>query len=248
MKFIVTSIFSFLIFSNLFSQTTVTSPVDTTNSGQVNVKEPDLESIAFAITSTTWMGSTPDLYTNELPSLGLDLLYCKDYKLAGNNFTFGTGLALSFQNAANNAFPVYHWNTAYTSIDSTTLGLFADSVENISNRFSQQWIDIPLEFRIRSNNNSHGKSFKIGIGGKVGYMIGNHYTHAEKDADGMISKYKMYHIRNLNPIRYGLTGRIGFGSVSLGAYYSLSTLFKTDKGPEIQPLSLSLTFSLNTNP
>ena len=224
-----------------------TASNDTTVSGQVNDKEPDLESIGIAFTSTSWLNTPADLMSYA-PSLGFDLLYCKDYKLSGNNFTFAPGLAFSFQSAGNNGLPYYHWNTAGTSVDSTTFAIIPDSIDYITNRISQQWIQIPLEFRIRSNNNAHGKCFKVGVGGKIGYMIGNHYTHSEKDADNQISKMKLYHIRNLNPLQYGLTGRVGFGSVSLSAFYSMSTLFATNKGPAIQPLVLSLVFSLNTNP
>ena len=220
-------------------------PTDSTISGEVNSKEPDLESVSIAFTSTQWMNAPTNVVSN-IPSLGFCLSYFHDYKLNGNNITLAPGLSFANQVSATNAGFIYHWNAVSHEFDTTTL--FPDTSSYTSNRLSQQWIEIPLELRFRTNNNEKGKSFKIAIGAKAGYMIGNHYTHAEKDEDGLISKFKMYHIRNLNPLEYGLTGRIGFGSASLAAYYSLSDFFKSDKGSEVQPLVISLSFSLNTNP
>ena len=39
------------------------------------------------------------------------------------------------------------------------------------------------------------------------------------------------------------TARIGWGWVNVFATYSLTTLFKTDRGPELYPFSVGLTIS-----
>lgn len=47
---------------------------------------------------------------------------------------------------------------------------------------------------------------------------------------------------NLNPFKYELTGRIGFGDFCIFANYGLSPLFKDSKGPELYPLTVGFTF------
>ena len=47
----------------------------------------------------------------------------------------------------------------------------------------------------------------------------------------------------LNYFQYGVTGRIGYGSVALSGYYSLVDVFKKDKGPELTPLNVGISFT-----
>ena len=75
-------------------------------------------------------------------------------------------------------------------------------------------------------------------GGVIGGLhIGSHTKYKyEKDKE----KYKSnYHI---NTFKYELTGRIGFGDFCIFANYSLSTLFKEGKGPELYPLMIGISF------
>jgi len=47
----------------------------------------------------------------------------------------------------------------------------------------------------------------------------------------------------LNPFRFDATLRIGWGLINLFGTYSVSTLFKKDKGPELYPFSVGLTLA-----
>jgi hypothetical protein len=82
-------------------------------------------------------------------------------------------------------------------------------------------------------------SSKLYIAGGVigGLHIGSHtkikYKNDKEKARGNF---------NLNPFKYELTGRIGFGDFCVFANYGMSPLFKDGKGPELYPLTVGISF------
>jgi hypothetical protein len=100
------------------------------------------------------------------------------------------------------------------------------------------YADIPLEFRFVSK--SGRKAFRLAAGGKIGVRVSSH--NKVKFEDGDKSKYKddFY----LNPIRYGVYGRIGYSSFNVFTYYGLSELFRAGKAPEGMPI-VPFTFGIS---
>jgi hypothetical protein len=45
----------------------------------------------------------------------------------------------------------------------------------------------------------------------------------------------------METFKYDATAKIGWGVLNLNASYSLNTLFKKEKGPELYPFTVSLT-------
>lgn len=76
-------------------------------------------------------------------------------------------------------------------------------------------------------------------GGAIGSLyLGSHtkFKFHNKDKE----KYKSnYHI---NQWKYELTGRIGFGDVCVFANWSMTSLFKQNKGPEVYPMMFGISF------
>jgi len=70
------------------------------------------------------------------------------------------------------------------------------------------------------------------LGIKGGYLVNSHTKF--KDSTG---KVKVYDIKT-NPYRYGAHVRIGYSWFALTGYYSVSTLFVKDKGPDVIPFSI----------
>jgi hypothetical protein len=56
------------------------------------------------------------------------------------------------------------------------------------------------------------------------------------------SKAKNYDDYYMNPFKWDATARIGWRFINLFATYSVNTLFKKDKGPELYPWTLGITF------
>ncbi len=94
-----------------------------------------------------------------------------------------------------------------------------------------------LEYQ--SNNRKKTDSFHVGIGGFFGVRIGSHSKVVinTKGKDKIKSRGS-YH---LNPIKYGVMARVGWGRLNLFFNYSLSTMFKKNRGPEVYPIEMGIT-------
>lgn len=75
-------------------------------------------------------------------------------------------------------------------------------------------------------------------GGVIGGLnIGSHTKFKYKG-----DKEKLRSNFNLNSFKYDLTGRIGFGDFCVFVNYGMTPLFKTNRGPELQPVTFGFSF------
>ena len=56
------------------------------------------------------------------------------------------------------------------------------------------------------------------------------------------SKAKDFDDFHMQPFKFDATVRIGWGFVNLYATYSINQMFKKDKGPEVYPWTIGITF------
>ncbi len=76
-------------------------------------------------------------------------------------------------------------------------------------------------------------------GGVIGGLyLGSHtkYKYYNKDKEKSKGNY------NINQWKYDITGRIGFGDFCVFANYSMTSLFRESRGPEIHPLLIGISF------
>jgi hypothetical protein len=157
-----------------------------------------------------------------IQSRGININYNYDIKLV-KNFSFAPGLGVSVNN--------YGFKKAITIKDVGKV----DSVDDISKdypnlkrtKLNVTYIDIPLEFRWKSNPDIN--SFRITLGFKAGILASAHTKIRYKDDGAKVIKKKEDF--NLEKFRYGIYGRVGYGVVSLFGYYSLSEMFQSGKAP-----------------
>lgn len=93
------------------------------------------------------------------------------------------------------------------------------------------YLEIPLELRFSTNPSDPGRSFKVGVGGRIGYLYDSFNKIKYKDTDGETKQLKDKQDWNLTKLRYGVYGKIGFGNFSFFGYYNLTPLFEEGKGP-----------------
>lgn len=153
-----------------------------------------------------------------------NIYYMYEIRLGSSAFSFNPGLGVGLEK--------YRFDKDI-SLRPTTEGteLFALEGDIKNSKLAANYLDIPLEIRFHTNKNNFRKSFKVGIGGKVGVLFDSHTKIKYKEnGDTKISKEKEQF--DLSRFRYGVQGRIGIGSFSFFYYQELSTLFKNGKGPE----------------
>lgn len=154
-----------------------------------------------------------------------------------NKFSMATGLALSTQNVKLNA---YVGNNAY---DKPAFILFNDTISYKTNKLATVFLDLPVEFRLRTRNNIHRKNFKLSIGGKIGYLIKSYHKYTGDDyrfATSTTTKFKEYRIPYLNKLHYGIFAKIFYGKLGVNVNYTLSTIFEKKFTSEIVPISIGV--------
>lgn len=113
-----------------------------------------------------------------------------------------------------------------------------------SNRLSTTYLNVPLllEFQIPTNRNSHAFYFSAGAIG--GFRL-NSYTRTRYNDNNGPGKERTTSNFNLQDWRYGVMARMGYRAINLYGSYYFSPLFKTDKGPELYPVSVGVSIAFN---
>ena len=122
-------------------------------------------------------------------------------------------------------------------------------LENVNikkSNLTATYLEIPLEVRFRTNRKYPKNGLNFSVGGKIGYLADAH-TKFKYRVDGETKVTKQKESFDLSPLRYGLTGRIGFGIFNLFYYYSLNPLFQEDKGP-LGDVSQPMIFGFSLSP
>lgn len=168
----------------------------------------------------------PDGITQKPYSLGGNAYLMWDYPFGYGPFSVAVGAGFSTHDVHTNGQITYTIDGKYTTFEPLT-------VKYSTNKFSMNYMEIPVELRLRTRGQ---KSFKLTIGGKIGYAYNVHTKYADEDG-----KIKVYRIKNIDPIRYGVTFRVGYNKFNLQGFYALSEIFKKGRGePGMIPFSVGI--------
>ena len=157
----------------------------------------------------------------------LNVYYTYELRVLNSKFSVIPGLGLSLER-----FKFKNGATLGYSGDSVKLFLPRETPNITGERKSQlitNYIDVPVEIRFTSNPSDPNRAFKIGIGGRVGYLYDS-FTKMKYKPDSEMKRLKDKQDFNLTKLRYGVFGRLGIGNFSLFAYYNLTPLFKEGEG------------------
>lgn len=179
----------------------------------------------------------------EAPSIGVNVYRIYDIPFGKSPFGIGFGYEFSSHNVHHNAAFVEQVDISNGDIY-TALTPYSDTYNYRKNKISLNYFEVPFELRIRSKRKWSDKKnkmvgpFRFYPGFKAGYLVNIHAT--VKDDDG---KFKFYNYKNLERIRYGATLRIGYGRLSVYGFYALTSLFKENKGDDLQSFAIGFSIS-----
>jgi hypothetical protein len=105
---------------------------------------------------------------------------------------------------------------SYSIIDESTVSF-------TRNKFSQQLIEIPIEFRWRTSTPEEYKFWRIYTGFKIGYVFANTTKFR-----GDLGNFKYTNISDFNDFQYGLSLSIGYNTWNLYIYYALNPIFSSN--------------------
>ena len=187
--------------------------------------------IVLEITNDGWLDIPDDIEYRGF-SLGINAYVIHDiFRQIDKPFSIGIGYGISSHNV--------HTDGVFTVVDTLDSSFaFYDKIQDNANlkknKYTVNYLEFPVELRMIMEN---GGGFKIHIGGKVGYKLGDY----SKRVDGF-GKRKVYKTAGIHDFRYGLHTRVGYGRFTAVAYYSLNPLFKKDRGPKLTPYSFGVAF------
>lgn len=195
----------------------------------------------FSLSRTVAKGNEfMDLNTSKSWDVNINL-FQKSFSLYSDKIGFVTGLGLELNN--------YRFEND-NSIKKDVNGIIIeDDLSNIKavgsiqkSKLATTFITLPLtvEFQIPTGKNRI--YFNTGLIG--GLKLGSHTKVVYKE-NGDRQKDKNHDDFNISPLRYGLTGRLGYKSWNVFCNYYLTPFFEKDKGPELYPFAVGLALSFN---
>ncbi len=204
----------------------------------------------------SFLGANHYLELNMPKSIGVHLnLYEQNIRLSNSGrFGFITGLGLEWHN--------YRFNRGvYLDENAEVLkGYLIQGVKIKKNKLVVSYLSLPLLFEYQYRGGSKMEDFHFAAGALLGARLGSHtktvFMENQKEYQlidpathevwkTVISPRedteKVYNDFNLNPFKVDAMVRMGWGYINLFGTYSLTTLFRSAKGPELYPFSLGLT-------
>ncbi|MBL7926738.1 MAG: DUF2807 domain-containing protein [Bacteroidia bacterium] len=169
-----------------------------------------------------------ELRTGKAVFVNLNLAEYK-IKLPDERFMIGTGFGFAFRN--------YYFANKDSILVSGVSPLTVEAATKTYDKYklAVDYITVPLLFELNTNTvNKH--SFHINAGLVFGCRIGSRVKVRSDDG-----KEKVYNDFNLNQFMVDTRVGIGFGSFNVFATYSLTDLFKENKGPQLTPVTVGIT-------
>lgn len=120
-----------------------------------------------------------------------------------------------------------------------TLTYVQEDIEFKKNRFSSQYLRIPLSFQLRTKDDQKGNKVNFVFGPEVGFLLNGKV----KQVSNARGKEKFKDDYNFNPFRYGAFARLGYGGMGVYAKYYMNDVFADGQGPvDFKNLSFGLMF------
>jgi|DewCreStandDraft_4_1066084.scaffolds.fasta_scaffold21666_2 hypothetical protein len=177
------------------------------------------------------------LQFNDVKSIGVNLnLFELNGNIIKNRFGVVSGLGIQWNNYR------FDDNVVLLPDSGRIYGYHNTSINSyIKSKLVETWVRVPvfLEYQTAQKKS---KQFHVAVGGVFGYKLCSHSKQVHFEG-GDRNKDKIYDDFYLNPIKVDAEVRIGWGLLNLFASYSLTTMFKENKGPELYPYMVGITLA-----
>ena len=121
------------------------------------------------------------------------------------------------------------------------LAIERPSWDILESKLSTTYATLPLLLEFHSSSYQHsGVIFSAGVIG--GLKLGSNTKIVYKENDNK-NKERVRDDYNLAPFRYGVHARLGVGDWMVFGTYYFTSIFESDKGPELYPISVGFALS-----
>ena len=187
----------------------------------------------FGFTYNT-LQNKPALLSQNKFSTGFSAGFTRDMPVNKlRTVAIGTGLGFTYNN--------YIQNLGITNNGTTRDYSILSSSDYSTNRLSQLFVDVPIEFRWRTSTYTSYKFWRVYGGVKFSYLLYDRYVFNDGNNKTTVASNP-----DFNKLQYGLYRSTGYNTFNLYAYYGLNPLFKTSQvngeKNNMQSLNLGLIF------
>ena len=197
--------------------------------------------------SDAWTGKPDSLKTSGF-SRHFNMYFMYDFPFKKDpHYSVAVGLGIGSSN-------IFLDNHTYVDVKSPSTTLPFRHLDSTANHFSKQklatmYLQAPVELRYFTDPANPNSSWKAAVGLKVGTLLKG-YSKAKNYVrqDGG-SVYGSSYVETQSNKRWfdatdvTLTGRFGYGIISLDAAYQVTGIFKDGLGPVVNKFSFGLTIS-----
>ncbi|KJD35171.1 outer membrane insertion c-terminal signal protein [Tamlana sedimentorum] len=169
----------------------------------------------YAAITYNVLHQVPDKLSQTGFSLGFHLGHIKDIPLnIRRNFAIGIGLGYSTNSFNQNLL-------INKEVDNSFNYAIVDEDDFSKNKFSNHFVELPVEFRWRTSTATDYNFWRIYAGLKLRYMFLNNTKYK-----GDLGSIKFSNISEFNKFQYGLTLSAGYNTWNFYTYYGLNPILK----------------------
>ena len=246
MKKVIIITASFLLFG-LFAQAQ-TPTVNAKDWSKIDLTGRAADHLMFQFGTDIWTGKPDSVNTGNGFSRHFNIYFMYDRPFKSDphySAAFGAGIGTS---------NVFFDDRTLVDVKSTANSLPFRKLDSLSSRFSKSkvttiYVQVPVELRYYTNPENPPKSMKYAAGLKIGSLLKS-YTKSKNYVNGAgNSVYGKSYIEKRSANRFisgtsiEVTGRVGYGMVSLDCGYMISGVLRDGFGPVINKFSAGITIS-----
>ncbi|NQU85509.1 MAG: outer membrane beta-barrel protein [Mariniphaga sp.] len=153
------------------------------------------------------------------------------FRNKANNIALVTGVGFSFMDFA------FDGPVTIVDYDGMVEPMYLDPNGLKKSKLNVTYLTVPFMLEIKTPFRLNHTRIYLAGGVIGGLHLGSHTKYKYKK-----DKTKDKSNFNINQFKYDLTARIGFGDFCVFANYSMVSLFETNKGPELYPLTIGVSF------
>ncbi|MCU0401129.1 MAG: PorT family protein [Algoriphagus sp.] len=113
----------------------------------------------------------------------------------------------------------------------TVKSVYGNSITVSKNTFAANYFEVPVDLVYHFNKNSYSKSFRVSIGGKIGYLYNAHTKIGYESATAGEVKIKSSENFGLEKLRYGVSLKAGSPGFYVWSNIYLNGMWQADRGP-----------------
>ncbi len=198
----------------------------------------------FDILTDIWFDAPEEMDIQAI-NLGYNISSSYIIPIESTNFGVLLGLGITGHNIYSDAIQTEVLDASgnptgevgFTKLDSVISG-----ISYSKNKIALTYAEVPFELRYYNKDNG----IKVSAGIRIGFLIDSHSKYNGEDylfdTDDNL-KIKIKDLDNISEYRFTPFVRVGWKWVNVTASYGLTGMYEQNKGPQMRPLSLGLSFT-----